>query len=540
MTIGRILIFSLYFNLISILLFEHLSAQKLYSDNGDGTYTNPVIAADFPDPDVIKVDGVYYFVSTTMFVFPGVTVLKSYDLVNWEYCSNAVPRFDYSPCYNLDGCNRYGHGQWATSLKYHNEKFHILFITLDEGGFYLTADKAEGPWEMKHLPKGFYDPGLFFDDDGRIYVAHGYNEIKITEVDNNLVAKSDDILVYTGDIRRGLEGAHVYKGNGYYYLYCTYGGLDGFQVALRSKNIYGPYEQKIAIRDTTHGSNYGIHQGALIETQTGEWWTMLFVDSGPFGRFPSLQPVAWVDGWPLVGVDGKAVVTFRKPNVGKEYPIKFLPTSDEFNSNELGMQWGWNHNPEPAKWSLTDKPGYLRLNTVKIVNNLPEARNTLTQRMFAYYSDSLASLATTKMDFENMKEGDIAGLAVFQDPYGYIGIKMIDGKKYVVMVNNGELVDSKEIDVSTIYFRASAIFGSGAAPLYGGKTVPGGGTASFSYSLDNQSFVKIGDELKMRFNLKIFTGNKFCLFNYSTKELDGYVDFDWVRMDCQKIADITK
>ena len=224
--------------LISILFIfcfsSTLSAQKLQSDNGDRTYTNPVIAADFPDPDVILVDDTYYMVTTTMFIFPGVTVLKSRDLVNWEYCSNAVPRFDFSPCYNLDGCARYGHGQWATSIKYNNGKFYLLFITLDEGGFICSATKAEGPWEITKLPRGFYDPGLFFDDDGRIYVAHGYSEIRMTELDENFAPISKDSLVYTGDIRKGLEGSHVYKINGYYYLYCTYGGLDGIQVALRS------------------------------------------------------------------------------------------------------------------------------------------------------------------------------------------------------------------------------------------------------------------------------------------------------------------
>jgi beta-xylosidase len=164
---------SSYFLFIILLLFTcsiPLSAQKTHSDNGDGTYTNPVIAADFPDPDVILVDDICYFVSTTMFVFPGVTILKSYDLVNWKYCSNAVQRFDFSPSYNLDGCNRYSHGQWATSLKYHDGKFYLLFITLDEGGFICTADRAEGPWKIRHLLKGFYDPGLFFDDDGRVNV----------------------------------------------------------------------------------------------------------------------------------------------------------------------------------------------------------------------------------------------------------------------------------------------------------------------------------------------------------------------------------
>lgn len=490
---------------------------KLHSDNGDGTYTNPVISADFPDPDVILVDDVYYFVSTTMFIFPGVTILKSYDLVNWEYCSNAVPRFDFHDCYNLEGCNRYSHGQWATSLKYHDGKYYLLFITLDEGGFLCTAEKAEGPWQIRKLPKGFYDPGLFFDDDGKIYVAHGYSKISITEVDANLAPKGDDVPVYTGDIRRGLEGAHVYKINGHYYLYCTYGGVDGIQVALRSKNIYGPYEQKVVISDTTRGVNFGIHQGALIKTQTGEWWTMLFVDSGPFGRFPSLQPVAWMDDWPMVGVNGRGVFTYRKPNVGKEYPIKVLPTSDEFDGTTLGMQWGWNHNPDSTKWSLTQNPGFLRLSTAKVVSSLREARNTLTQRMFSYYSKSIPTAAVTKLKVDQMKDGDIAGLAVFQDPYAYIAVKQMNGAKYIIMVNNGKTIDSVAVNHSTIYLRAQAHFGTSLA--------------SFSYSPDNKTFIVLGNELLMRFNLSVFTGNKFCLFNYATKETGGYVDFDWFRMD---------
>jgi len=510
------------------------AAQKKYSDNGDGTYTNPIIAGDFPDPDVILVDDVYYFVSTTMFIFPGVTILKSYDLVNWEFCSNAVPHFEYSPCYNLDNCNRYRHGQWASSLKYHEGKFYLMFVTLDEGGFVCTADKAEGPWEIEKLPKGFYDAGMLFDDDGKRYVAHGYNEIYVTEVDSNFEAKSEDVLVYTGDIRKGLEGAHFYKINDYYYLYCTYGGLDGFQVALRSRNVFGPYEQKVVIRDTTKGPNYGIHQGALLQTPTGEWWTVLMVDSGPFGRFPSLQPITWKDDWPFAGIDGKAVETYKKPDVGKEYPIKILPTSDEFENGQLGIQWGWNHNPEPSKWSLTQNPGNIRLETVKVVDSLPEAQNTLTQRMFASYSDNIVTEGTTKMEFSNMKTGDIAGLAVFQDPYGFIGIKKTKGKHSLIMVNNGEIIDSIEVNASTIYLRADPFFGSGAAMYYSDDIVDGTGTVTFSYSLDNHSFIPIGDEMQMHFKLTVFTGNKFCLFNYATNEKGGFVDFDWFRVDMRK------
>ena len=512
--------YNICFYLLLFTFFNNSHAQKIQSDNGDGTYTNPVIAADFPDPDVILVGDTYYMVSTTMFVFPGVTILKSKDLVNWEYCSNAVPRFDYSKCYDLDGCHRYSHGQWATSMKYHNGKFHLLFITLDEGGFLCTATKAEGPWEIRKLPKGFYDPGLFFDDDGRIYVTHGYSKISVTELNPDLSPKTKDSLVFTGDIRRGLEGMHVYKINDYYYLYGTYGGKDGIQVALRSKNIYGPFEQKVVVRDTTPGINFGIHQGALIKTQTGEWWTILFVDSGPFGRFPSLQPVTWVNDWPMVGINGKAVITYRKPNTGKTYPAKIFPTSDEFNNQTPGIQWGWNHNPDPANWSLTQRPGYLRIKTGRVDSNLRKARNTLTQRPFASY-DHKPTVATAKMEIENMKDGDIAGLALFQDPYAFIAVRQTNGSKEIIMVNDGKTIDSVTMNNKMIYLRTIASNSNSKA--------------LFEYSFDNKSFRRLGNEFSMRFNLSVFTGNKFCLFNYATRSAGGYVDFDWFRTKFEEI-----
>ncbi len=324
-------------------------------------------------------------------------------------------------------------------------------------------------------------------------------------------------LVYTGDIRKGLEGTHVYKINGYYYLYCTYGGRDGMQVALRSKNIYGPYEQKLLMYDTTKGINYGIHQGALIQLTNGDWWTILFVDSGPFGRFPSLQPVTWINGWPMIGVNGKAVTTFKKPNVGKTYPIKDLPASDEFNDKTLGMQWGWNHNPDTTKWSLKEKPGYLRLKTSSVTNDFKMARNTLTQRPFAKHNQTIPTIASTKIDVSKMDDGDIAGVAILQDPYAYIGIKQTRGSKYIVMVDDGKAIDSVAINASIIYLKTIASNASGIA--------------TFEYSTDNKNFKPLGDALHMQFSLKIFTGNKFCLFNYATKELGGYVDVEWFRVE---------
>jgi len=298
------------------------------------------------------------------------------------------------------------------------------------------------------------------------------------------------------------------------------------QVALRSKNIYGPYEQKLLMYDTTKGINYGIHQGALIQTQTGEWWTILFVDSGPFGRFPSLQPVTWVDGWPMIGVNAKAVTTYKKPDVArpngssgrsKTYPITNLPTSDEFDGTALGMQWGWNHNPDAAKWSLAKRPGYLRLMAASVTSDFKMAGNTLTQRPFAKHDQTIPTIASAKIDISKMKDGDIAGLAVFQDPYAYIAVKQNNGSKYIIMVNNGTVIDSVAIKASTIYLRTLA---SNATQK-----------ANFEYSTDNKTFKPLGEALLMRFSLKIFTGNKFCLFNYATKTLGGYVDVDWFRVE---------
>jgi beta-xylosidase len=214
-----------------------------------------------------------------------------------------------------------------------------------------------------------------------------------------------------------------------------------------------------------------------------------------------------------VGEKGKGVVTYRKPNVGKTYPIKKWFNSDEFNNKTLGLQWGWNHNPDSTNWALTNE-GTLRLTTSKVVTSLPEARNTLTQRIFSYYNNT-PTIATTKLTTKNMLEGDVAGLAVFQDPYAFIGVKIINGKSYVMMNNNSKTIDSVLINKPIVYLRAEALFNTNKS--------------TFSYSTDNKRFYRLGNELNMQFNLSVFTGNKFCLFNYPTKSVGGIVDFDWFR-----------
>jgi len=484
-------------------------AYRSRSDNGDGTYTNPVIFGDFPDPDVIRVGEVYYMVSTTMHHFPGATILKSYDLVNWEYCCNPLEKIEASPCYNLDGCSRYSHGQWASSLKYHNGTFYLHFNTLDEGSYLLTTKDIEGNWNKVKLKNSFYDAGFMFDDDEKVYVASGINNIYISELNENFEEKSKTKVISENDlVKPGLEGSHLYKINGYYYIYATYGGWPAYQVAFRSKNIMGPYEQQ-----PSYFNDENIHQGALIQTQSGEWWTMLFYDKGAFGRLPNLQPVTWVDGWPLIGVNGKGVKTYKKPNVGKEYPITSLSTNDNFRNYRLDMHWEWNHNPDNSKWSLTERPDFLRLKTAIVTDSLHLAKNTLTQRILGYHNDMAHSYGTIKMEIGHMLEGDVAGLAVFQDPYAYIGVKVIDGVKKILMYNNKAVQIGPVVTDSVIYLRAVASYTSSKATFY--------------YSFDNETYTQFGNELNMKYNLSVFVGNRFYLFNFATKSIGGYVDLDW-------------
>jgi beta-xylosidase len=499
-------------------------SQQSKSDNGNGTYTNPLIYADFPDPDVIRVGDTYYMVSTTMQFFPGATLLQSKDLVNWEYLCNPLEMIEPSDAYNLlNGQQRYAKGQWASSLRYNNGRFYILFNTNDEGAFLLVATNPKGNWDLKKLSRGFYDPSLLFDSNGKIYVVHGINDLRVTELDTEFRPIGTDQLVVSRP-NQGLEGSHFYKIGNYYYIYSTYGGWPASQTVFRSTDVFGPYEEKLLLDKKDN-----IHQGALIETQTDEWWTILFYDKGPLGRLPNLQPIVWQNDWPLIGDNGSGepVTTYRKPNVGSEYLDRVLPTNDNFRSYKLGPQWAWNHLPDNSKWSLFERPGYLRLKTASVSNDLLSARNTLTQRIFGYYNNHL-SYATALLDVSQMAEGDIAGLTVFQDPYGYIAVKKQNGAFKLVASNykipvvdnkkqyQSEQLNNVEIDLNItgqIFLRA----------IYNNTTRK----AQFYYSVDNQNYMPFGFELNTAFDLSVFVGNRFGLFNYATQQLGGHVDIDW-------------
>lgn len=483
------------------------------SDNGNGTYSNPLIYGDFPDPDVIRVDDTYYMVSTTMHIFPGATILKSKDLVNWEYCSNPLSNIEADDAYSLlKGQNRYGKGQWASSLEYHDGVFYLLFNTNDEGSYLLTATDPAGTWEKKKLNDRYYDCGMLFDGDD-IYVVYGINELHVAQLDSDFNRLRDEkVITYTW--REGLEGSHMYKKDGYYYVYATYGGIPGAQVCFRSKDPFGPYEEKLVLNLAE-----SVHQGALVETPLGTWYTVLMRDMWPYGRVPYLLPVYWSGGWPVIVTQGNALVQGTKPT-GTGSPIKALPTNDAFRDYRLGMQWGWNHNPDPAKWSLVERAGWLTLHTASVTNDLYYARNTLTQRMMGYRNDLAHSYATIALDVSGMKDGDRAGISAMQDPYSCIGVKMVGGKRYFYYeaASLTSKIAKKEIDglqitADVVYLRGVASFTTGKVKYY--------------CSTDNVNFTPLGDEFTMQYDLSVFTGNKWAIFNYATKALGGKVEVDW-------------
>ncbi|TAM96752.1 MAG: glycosyl hydrolase 43 family protein [Chitinophagaceae bacterium] len=523
-------LFSRYFLCLFFCSFAvtAFAQQHVYTpDNGNGTYTNPLMWGDWPDPDIIRVGDDFYFISTSMHYVPGCPIAHSKDLVNWTMAGYAINRYDEDPRYDMEGGTMYCRGSWANTIRYHNGKFYVGFCTpnwgKEKGHFSMcVANNIKGPWKRTIFPQYLYDPGLFFDDDGKVYVVHGQGSLYITELNSDaLSVKGKPKLIWDKSIPvpegssapkggYGMEGSHMYKINGYYYITCPAGGTEGWQMCLRSKNIDGPYESKIIVQDESSYPPNGLHQGGMVQLKDGSWWFIIMQDRGPIGRVPNLVPVVWKDGWPMLGEngDGKGVVTYTKPNVGKIYPIQVPATSDEFNKATLGLQWQWNHNPDNSRWSLTERPGYLRLHG-DYAPDLYHARNSLTQRV-----QGSASSATTEMELKGMKDGDIAGLAVFQKPYVCIAVKQYGTTRYVVMLNDGNVIDSFKTKNNKIWFKAIATDQDFIAPFF--------------YSQDGKQFTPFGNRLKMGLGFP-WTANRFMLscFNDLSRAKAGYADFNW-------------
>lgn len=490
-----------------------VSAQHNVSwgDQGNGTYINPVLNADYSDPDVIRVGDKYYMVASD-FHYMGMQVLESEDLVNWKIVSQIYRRLDY------DGWNdnrHYGDGSWAPAIRFHNGKFYVYFCTPTEGLMMSTASDAHGPWApltcVLKVEK-WEDPCPFWDEDGQAYLGHskwGAGPIIIHKMSEDGTKLLDDgKTVYTGPVA---EGTKIMKLNGYYYIIIPEGGVEkGWQTVLRSKDIYGPYEKKVVLEQGSTNIN-GPHQGALVDTPEGEWWFLHFQSTEPLGRVVHLEPAHWNGGWPVIGVDidmngiGEPVRVWTKPGVKKVVPISFPQTDDEFNGTSLGLQWQWNHNPYDASWSMSDRKGCLTLMALKALN-IYMAHNSLTQKAMGYEGE-----AVTKMYIDRMEDGQRAGLICWGKIFNGIGVCRDKGKCSIYLELNGKLQIICTAKGNAVYFKVILDSRNNSHQLY--------------YSFDNKKYVAAGAPYSLRTGF--WKGVRVGLFSYNTLADAGKVSFDF-------------
>lgn len=499
---------------------------------------NPMIWADVPDMDIIRVDNYYYMVSTTMHMTPGAPIMRSEDLLNWETVSYVYDILEDDPLHNLQTGNMYGKGQWAASLKYHDGVFYVCFGALETGKTYIfrTTNIEESFWERTELPAYCHDPALFFDDDGRVYIIYGAGQLYIRELKEDLSDfKPDGINQKFVDTRMegktaNPEGCHMYKINDtYYFFVIDWANVDTYrrrQWCFRSPSLLGEYEAKLVFDDNFGFQNNGIAQGGIVDTPEGDWYAFLFQDHGAVGRIPMLLPMVWEDGWPVIGVDGRTPETLDiEPKAEKDNIV----TSDEFDytENKLHLAWQWNHNPDNSSWSVTERPGYFRIRSNSVVPNIFRARNTLTQR-----TEGPVFASITKLDTRGLNPGDYAGIAAFSFHYGMLAVKVEEdgSKKIIVAFNEGESGNPVEqasfpLEQDEVYLKIKYLFNAGK-----GNKLMAIDNADFEYSYDGVSWQKMDATLKMQYTLDHFMGYRSALFYYATKMPGGYADFDFYRI----------
>ncbi len=506
--------------------------QAQSSDNGDGTFSNPMLWSDVPDPDVIRVGDYFYLVSTTMHLMPGAPVMRSKDLVNWETVSYLFDRLTDTPNYDMDGCTAYGRGQWATSLRYHNGKFYAYFSPNDKpfrGYVYTTTDPAKEKWELVSRTPHFHDASLFFDDDGRVYMFYGTGQLRELKPDLSGVQPGGvDMRIFERDSTETglLEGSRAIKYNGKYYLLMISwpNGGKRRQVCYRADKITGPYEKKVILEADFGGFPY-VGQGCIVDDAKGNWHGVIFQDRGGIGRVLTLMPCRWVDGWPMLGDEnGQVPAVMEKPVQGS--PAIPLVVSDDFGNKQMKINWQWNHNPIHKAWSLEERPGYLRLKTSRVVENLFWAPNTLTQRM-----EGPKCTASVAIYLSHMKEGDVTGFSAFNGNSGVLAVLKENGKKCLTMSEQVVSLDNKSKAVTALDTKEKARVELSQDIIYlriDGDFRPGKDIATFYYSLNGKDWTKIGSDFKMIFDYRrFFMGTKYAIFNYATQETGGYVDVDY-------------
>lgn len=509
-----------------------------YGRTAQYPHINPLTRLDYPDPDVIRVEDTYYMVSTTMHFMPGCEILRSYDLRNWEHAAYVYERLDGTPGQRLEGEeNIYGKGMWAASLRYHKGTFYICFVANDTHKTYLyTAKEIEGPWE-KHTVEGFYhDCSLLFDDDDRIYIAYGNKQIYITELDSSLsgpkegglhrLAVSDE-----GHPGLGYEGTHFYKINGRYYLFFIHSLRDRWrrvEACFAADSVDGEFKGGDVLNDDRGYCGQGVAQGGIVDTPDGKWYAVLFQDSGAVGRIPVLIPVTWKDDYPVFGEKGRIPRHFSVESTRPGYVYQPLVQSDDFKG-ELKSCWQFNHEPEAALVEHDREKGIWQVRTDKLCGNLTQARNTITQRM-AW--PGCAGEVT--VDGSGLKEGDYAGLCALQGCYGFIGLARREGKLYLTVRTKepaehpGEL-PAKGQDDEREWAAVPLEEETARLKLEVDFTNMRDSACFYYYKKEEGKFrghwEKAGTEHRLRFGLDHFTGCRFGLVAYSTRETGGLARF---------------
>lgn len=500
---------------------------------GSGSYAqfakNPIIHADVPDLSMIRVDDTYYMSSTTMHMNPGVPIMKSNDLVNWQLVNYAYQTLADTEALNLlNGKSCYGFGSWASSLRFHNNTYYLSTFSSTTNKTYIfsTQDIEKGTFKKHEFSPSHHDNTLFFDDDGIIYMIWGNGKLFVAEVKPDLSGLKDGsqkVLIENAsapageNIMLGAEGAQLFKHKGFYYLFLITWPHGGMRTVVihRAEHINGPWEGRVALQDK------GVAQGGLISTPSGEWFSYLFRDYGAVGRIPYTVPVKWENNWPILGVDGKVPETLDLPVNNGLMPG--IVASDDFSRKrkeaDLPLVWQWNHNPINNLWSVKQRKGFLRLSTGRVVKELEEAPNTLTQRTFGPVSSAI-----TKLDASQMKDGDYAGLCAFQRKYGQVGIKCKGDQNFIVMISaqNDDPVEKESIllEQDHIYLKVDCDYRNRADKAY------------FYYSLDGNKWSRIGSVLNMEYTLvEHFMGYRFGLYNYATKSIGGHADFDFFKIN---------
>lgn len=508
------------------------------SDNGDGTYTNPVLYADYSDPDAIRVGDDYYLTASSFNCVPGLPILHSKDLVNWELIAYALEK---QPPFDVFNKVQHGGGVWAPCIRYHNNEFYIYYPDPDFGIYMVKASNPKGPWSEPLLVqsgKGLIDPSPLWDTDGKAYLVYALagsragvkSVILINRMapDGTKLIGNSVMLIDGHKNHPTIEGPKIYKRNGWYYVFAPAGGVaPGWQMVMRSKNIFGPYEDKIIMAQGKTDIN-GPHQGAWIDTETGENWFMNFQDLGAYGRVLHLNPMKWVNDWPVIGVDaendgcGDPVSTYKKPNVGKAYPKMTPPESDEFNGSELGLQWQWHANYQTTWGFSSGNLGFFRLNCIPCpaeAKNLWDISNVLLQKFPAE-----EFTVTTKLTFDARFDKEEVGLVVMGLDYGRLTLKRENGKLnlYVATCKNADkgsaedLVSGPTLNSNLVYFRV---------------TVKKGAECQFSYSSDGTSFTSLGNVFKAREGKWIGAKVGFYALREGVINDAGSADIDWFRVE---------